>query len=517
MAFNGQNTTSGRRGPVKWYALTIFLSSAFLMVLEITAGRLLAPYIGVSLYSWTSIIGVVLAGLSLGNWIGGAWADRGGNERSVGLTLGAGGIFSLAILLFLSILAPVIQASTLDLLSVSFLYVLALFFIPSALLGIVTPLLTTMALRLDARTGHIVGRLHALAALGSIVGTFLTGYWLVQYFGTRNIVLGTAASMFLLAAPFLWRAPRRLPAIILIATACLLAGVTYTRQGMSNPCDRESNYFCIRVVDESGRAPFGQARALVLDHLIHGISHDSEPGMLIPAYMHLMDELVLEHFGGRRLEGLDFFFAGGGSYTQPRAVRALYPDARVTVAELDPAVTQTAIERLFLDPGTMRIFHGDARMVLHRLGQERFDVIVGDVFHDIAIPYHLVTREYAGLLRSRLKPGGLYTLNVVDAFPDPVLVKSLLKTLATEFEHVNVWMESLPQRPERVTFVISASNTHAVPDSLQAQRGFERVWYRVTEPLRTTGTAMSAVPVLTDDAVPVERLISSLLLTQLGR
>jgi len=83
------------------YAFTVFLSSALLLVLEIVAGRLVAPYVGVSLYTWTSIIGVILAGLSVGNWVGGIWADRGGSGRSVGLVLAAGGIYcllSLAIL-----------------------------------------------------------------------------------------------------------------------------------------------------------------------------------------------------------------------------------------------------------------------------------------------------------------------------------------------------------------------------------------------------------------------------------
>lgn len=84
-------------------------------------------------------------------------------------------------------------------LSSAFLLVLSLFFLPAMLLGVVTPLLTTLALRLDTRTGHIVGLMHALAALGSILGTFVTGYWLVQYLGTRNIILATAAGLFLLA------------------------------------------------------------------------------------------------------------------------------------------------------------------------------------------------------------------------------------------------------------------------------------------------------------------------------
>ena len=65
------------------YGIAVFVSSAVTLVLEITAGRLIAPYVGVSIYSWTSIIGVVLAGLSLGNWLGGAWADCGRANRDV--------------------------------------------------------------------------------------------------------------------------------------------------------------------------------------------------------------------------------------------------------------------------------------------------------------------------------------------------------------------------------------------------------------------------------------------------
>lgn len=124
---------------ISWYGTAVFLSSAFLLVLEIVAGRLIAPYVGVSLYTWTSIIGVILAGLSLGNWLGGILADRGAGETAAGITLALGGLFSLGILFLLTLIAPLIEARELSLLSASFLYVLALFFIPGVLLGIVTP------------------------------------------------------------------------------------------------------------------------------------------------------------------------------------------------------------------------------------------------------------------------------------------------------------------------------------------------------------------------------------------
>jgi spermidine synthase len=501
---------------VTWYGITIFLSSAFLLVLEILAGRLIAPYVGVSLYTWTAIIGVILAGLSLGNWLGGVWADRGGNEFAAGITLALAGLFSLGILFLLTLVAPLIEAREMTLLGASFFYVLALFFVPAVLLGVVTPLLTTLALGLDQRTGHIVGRMHALAALGSILGTFITGYVLVQYLGTRSVIIGTALGLFLLALPFFKRSSRLVPTAVLAAAFGLIL-VTDARDGFSNPCDRESNYFCIRVVDESDRVPFGVARSLVLDHLVHGTNHQSDPGLLAAPYVQLMDELALEHFGAERSEGLRWFFAGGGAYTLPRSVRARTPGASVTVAELDPLVTRTAQESLFLQADGMRIVHQDARIVLNREPSQRYDVIVADAFHDISIPYHLVTREYAELVKSRMAPDGLYVLNVLDAFPDPRLVKSMMKTLAGSFEHVHVWMDLVPPDAERMTFVISASDAREPPETLAATRGLDHRWLRATEPMMRTGTPFDRLPTLTDDYVPVERLVSGFYFQDLGR
>ncbi len=509
-------TTENNRFRLIWYAVTIFLSSAVLLVLEITAGRLIAPYVGVSLYSWTTIIGVILGGLSLGNWLGGRWADKGGGEAAAGLVLALAGVFSMFSLLVLTFVAPVLQNSMLDLISASFIYVLTMFFIPSVLLGIITPLLTTLALKLDVRTGHIVGRMHALAALGSIIGTFATGYWLVQYFGTRNVIIGAALCLFVLAVPYFRRAPAAAPASVFLAIAVVTAA-TYTRNGFTTPCDRESNYFCLRVVDVSDDAPFGTARALILDHLMHGINHDSEPGMLISPYVHLMDELVLDHFDNAQDQALRFFFAGGGAYTQPRAVKTLYPNAKITVAELDKVVTETAEKDLYVNTAGMEIYHEDARVVLNRLQEEKYDVIVTDVFHDIAVPYHLVTLEFVQLVKSRMAPMGLYTVNIVDAFPDPKLVKSLVKTLQAEFQYVDVWLDSLPNQDIRMTYVIIASNKKALPDIMRARRGFERQWYRINTPLFAVGTPLDQLPLLTDDFVPVERLISGLLLTPEGR
>jgi len=497
-----------------WYGVTVFLSSAILLVLEITAGRLLAPYVGVTIYSWTSIIGVILAGLLLGNWLGGRWADSGTSDQATGVVLTLAGMFSIGSLLVLTLVAPVLQQTSLDLISSSFLYVLSMFFIPAVLLGIPTPLLTTLALQYDKRAGHVIGRMHALAALGSIVGTFVTGFVLIQYMGSQMVITSAAILLFVLAIPFFYRGPVLSLAIMIVLVATT-STVTYMRKGFVNPCHRESSYFCLRVVDSSGDVPYDHANALILDHLMHGINHTSEPRMLVSPYVHLMDELTVNHFGEDR-KGLRYFFAGGGSYTQPRAVKAFDPQAHVTVAELDPVVTETVRKRMSVTTSDMRVLHGDARVSLNRLSEEYFDVIVTDAFHDIAIPYHLVTKEYLSLVRSRLSPGGLYTTNIVDAWPDPKMVKSMYKTLRSEFSHVYVWLDNIPQSPQRMTFVISASDREIHDRQLYSQRGFRRTWHRVDGIIANMGTDIGDLSILTDNYVPVERLIASLLMTEEG-
>lgn len=238
--------------------------------------------------------------------------------------------------------------------------------------------------------------------------------------------------------------------------------------------------------------------------------------MLLAPYVQLMAELALQQRGLEGTQPLRYFFVGGGAYTLPRGFKALDLGAGITVAELDPLVTETAKRYLFLDPRGMRIIHADARVVLQRFKPGRFDVIVGDAFYDVSLPYHLVTREYAGLVKSRLAPKGLYLLNVSDVYSNPELVKSIWKTLAGEFRYVSVWLDRLPRAPVRQTFVLAASDAAPFPDRITSQRGMRRSWYRINKPLAATGTPLPALPVLTDDYVPVERLIAPLLVGEYG-
>ena len=250
--------------------------------------------------------------------------------------------------------------------------------------------------------------------------------------------------------------------------------------------------------------------------MVHSNNHAAEPELLILPHAHAMDELLRRHLSGGASDPPHVFFAGGGAYTQPRALASWAPEATIEVAEIDPAVTRTAHERLFVDMQGITVHEADARIQLPKSAPDSLDAIVTDVFHDVAVPYHLTTAEFIRVAASRLKPDGLYVANVVDVFPDSRLVKAIIKVLEQEFETVQVWLEEPPSEPTRLTYIVSATNGRPFPPQLSATTGFTRTWFDVAAPVRSIGTPMEEIPLLTDDYAPVERLVSTLFWSEMG-
>ena len=499
------------------YCATVFFSSAMLLVLEIVAGRLLAPYIGVSIYTWTSIIGIILAGLSLGNWIGGRLADKGFGHQSVALVLVASAVSALAVLPLIGIMAGPIQSLELDLASASMIYVLGLFFIPSVLIGIIVPLITTLYLDQNSQTGKVVGRMHALGAMGSILGTFATGLFLIQWFGTRSIIVFVAGVLFLFAIPFFFVSKASIkPAAGSLIIFALTGGMALNSVGFENPCDEESNYYCLRVVDEIGYNGEVHGRTLVLDHMIHSTNIKSSPAELVTPYVQAMDQLILRQFD--QPDSKRYFFAGGGAYTHPRAVKARFEHARIIVSEIDPMVTTLARDRLYFDPEGVEVRHGDARNVLREMADRSLDVVVNDVFHDVSIPYHLTTLEYATMVKEKLTDDGLYLANVIDVFPENQLVQSMVRTLKLAFSHVQVWVVKPDGGDQRMSFVLSASDEFIPGEMIRIPPKPDSVgdvWFQIGDFVEQQ-IQQSDSPVLTDDFTPVERLLAPLLVTRAG-
>ena len=519
---------SENKGPMSlglrlFLAAVLFLSSAGGLVVEIVAGRLIAPYVGMSLYTWTAIIAVVLAGLSVGHWIGGLMAGPGtGRRDAFGRLAGAlalAGASSLLALVLLNDLAVGLLSSGLGQVAIVVVLTTALFLLPSLFVGMVAPVVTKLSIDANPnRTGAVIGTMYAVGTVGSIFGTLSAGYLFISWIGSSGTLIAVTVLYGVLAiacALLAGRRPALIAAVSIIVLGLPLAGTGVARGAFSSRCTVESDYFCI-VIDDFSPYSSRPSKLMVLDNLVHSINDKADPSLLYSPYIQFVDEYTRSRLAdGPARRGLTAFFIGGGAYTLPRSWAATIPRARLTVAEIDPVVTETAARHMWVNPDhpAFDIRHQDARALLQSLPEvPAFHVVFGDAFHDISIPTHLVSRAFNREVATRLMPEGFYVLNVVDAATGPRLVASITATLKLDYDVVEVWTEDLSAAEggppnDRNTYVIVAGDKPSAGNVMRSVFGIERTWRQV--PVNRIHAEAGGNPViLTDDFAPVDRLIS---------
>jgi spermidine synthase len=496
----------------------VFISSACTLVIELIAGRIMAPYVGVSLYTWTSIIGIVLAGMTVGNYLGGVVADRQASQRTLGVIFIGGSVACVLILVITDFVIG--QTFRLSLLPRIVAYTTAIFLLPSLVLGMVSPLVVKLALADLQRTGNTVGTIYAFSTAGSIVGTFLTGFWLISWLGTRSIVWIVAGVLLLTGLAVgqfhrsqgLGRLAAGLLAPVLAFMTFGFAWVGWQQGKYRAPCEVESNYYCIQINEtfEDGRP----ARALMLDRLIHSFVVIDDPTALGYGYERAYADLTTMQLTGRG--SINTLFIGGGGYSFPRYVEATYPGSSVDVIEIDPAVTEIARTRLGLSSSSrIRSFNEDARTFLMEWSDpQRYDVVFGDAFNDLSIPYHLTTVEFNRIVEKRLKQDGIYLVNVIDKFPDGEFLKAYANGLRAVFPHVYIFGRGSEFLPfDRNTYVLMASRQPLDRATFEAVTSVDSVVARTTpldEDRLSAYLKSGRALTLTDDFAPVDQLLARL-------
>jgi spermidine synthase len=482
--------------------LIVFISSACTMIIELVAGRIVAPYVGVSLYTWTSVIGVVLAGMSLGNYLGGRLADRWASLRLLGSVFLLGGVSCLGILLIeqVSRLTPGSWPILLAILALA----AALFFLPSAVLGTVSPIVAKLAVRDLAETGSTVGKIYAAGSLGAIVGTFSTGFVLISWFGTRVIVWGVAVLLLAMGLLFLLGRRRRMLVVALLAV--VVASALVVRQGwLRSICTLETNYFCIKV--EERELDGEPVRVLILDRLVHSFTSLDDPTMLVYVYEKIYAEATA--YQAERVNHLRALFIGGGGYTFPRYMELFFPDSELDVIEIDPGVTQIAYDMLGLRRDTSIVtYNEDARLFMKEDPEQHYDLILGDAFNDFSVPYHLTTREFNDRVRAWLADGGLYIVNIIDG-PGGDFLRAYVHTMQQTFRYVYVaptiasWREA-----PRSTFVIIGTDTSLDLAAFESDAYLRRMLMSTedVDALLEEGRVVT----LTDQYAPVDQMLAPL-------
>lgn len=488
----------------------VFIASGAVLVLEILAGRLLAPYVGVTLETFTGIIGVVLAGIAFGTWQGGKLADRTDPRAVVPLLLSLGGALAIASVPLIRILGK------LDLgngpVAIVLLAAVA-FFLPSAVLSAVSPMVVKLRLRSVDDTGSIVGQLSAMSTFGSLMGVSLTGFVFVARFPITPVVFGVGGALVVLGIVLRLALSRgddvittrsdvgaatteRMAGCVVLAIAA--AALTVATPG---ECDTDTTYYCARV-EVDGERPTG--RILVLDDQTHSYVDIVDPTYLGFSYAKALGDVITAMAPAG--EPLDTVHIGGGGFTMPQYLEATRPGSTSLVFEVDPGVVDIARDQLGLMEGNgISVRTGDARVLLRDVPDGFSDLVIGDAFGGETVPWHLTTREFVADVQRVLRPGGVYAINLIDR-PPLSFARAELATLAEQFAHV-----AIVSRPQRIAKVEGGNFVLVASDSPIALEGIRRA-------IEARGDALAVVTddetvafvdgqrALTDEYAPVDQL-----------
>ena len=258
---------------------TVFISSFCIMVIELVAGRILARFLGSSLYTWTSVIGVVLAGITIGNYTGGRLADRFAPKKTLAVLFAVSAVACVATIIVNNLIGQWTWLWQFSWPVRTFLHVSCVFLIPSTLLGTISPVVAKMALEQGLPTGRTVGDIYAWGAAGSIAGTFVAGYYLIAVMGTIAILWLVGSVMMLMALLYAARSwfARGCSFFFLLALVTgispwepmIKAGQTLELRQPKDPnvIYEDETQYCHVVVQTDGKKP--EKRVFVQDQLIH--------------------------------------------------------------------------------------------------------------------------------------------------------------------------------------------------------------------------------------------------------
>ena len=506
---------------------TSFIAGFCVMVVEIIAGKLIARYLGASLYTWTSVIGVVLAGISFGNYMGGKIADRFSPRK----TLSA--LFILASLA--CVLVPVVNnllgyhAFTLR-----FTWPLNIvahvgltFFLPSCLLGIISPVVAKFALDQGFKTGRTIGNIYAWGALGSILGTFITGFFLISAMGSVAIIWTVAGILMLVGMLYSSRSFFARIWVGAFIFLCLIsfAPLTWASRMASSLFLTDSEKGSVVYAKDSPYAYISVSRDklnprilnFTLDNLIQTkINVDDALNLNYSYKCHNLFVSIVENLRPLK-EDPAILNLGGGGYIVPRYIKNRLPKSRVEVVEIDPEVTKAAVYAFGLpeDSGII-IHHMDARNYIKQAVTRKnrgediylFDFILSDVLGSVAVPYQLTTREYNEKIARLLAPEGVYAINLIDSKESPRFLLAMLNTLDRTFNNVYVFATERETDLTACgygTYIIVSSKKAIDRAKLDLIKEDGRLLDKET--IRSLGDKLKVGIVLTDDHAPVDNLL----------
>lgn len=493
---------------IKKYILeiTVFACGAVVMIFEIVGSRVLGPYFGNSIFVWTSLIGIVLGGLSLGYYFGGKISDKEANRNTLSLVIVSAGVAIGLTSIIKHPLLSLLQESFLGD-KISLLTGSVILFLPAAiLLGMVSPYAAKLKLDSLKNSGSTVGNLYALSTMGSIIGTFLAGFYLIPSFGTTNLLLVIAIilitnSFFLSKKNFF-----KTKIAILIIFGFSIFAVSSLRSIAANNgfIDVDTMYNRFLIYDYENPNLDREVRVMKTDS-------GNQSAMFLDS-----NDLAIEYT--KYYDLANFFnpnpkktlMLGGGGYSYPKYFLEKYPEATMDIVEIDPGTTDLARKYFNLkDDPRLKIYHKDGRVFLNQTNN-KYDAIFGDAFSSSSsIPYQLTTREAVQKKYDILNRDGVVVLNIISAMEGDggQFLRAEYKTFKNVFPQVYLFPVNYPDDKDKIQNVIlvalkSKREVDFISQNPQISEYLGHLWKE---------DIANDMPILTDEHAPVDYYISKML------
>ncbi len=506
--------------------ITVCITGSSVLIFEVAAVRMLTPHFGSSLYVLSSVLTVVLAALSCGYYVGGRLADRLPYSAPLFLIIASAG----ATMLFLFHISQYLLPFSGQVLSVTtgpLLCALCLFFIPAFLLGIDSPFVIKLltATSTSSTTGALVGSTFFWSTIGSIVGSLLSGFYLIPFLGITHTIIGVSLALIIWCIIAQLIMSHIFPPATELRT---IEGNTLRALGLIGIISVVLTYFILSYSDVPVlEAPLYRADGYYSELYIfdatlgtttyrflkndNNFSSAMIPGSNTLVFPYTQLANIYEDFS---ISPKNYLVLGSGAYTIPRYITRTRPDTTIDVVEIESRLYPLSVHYFELpDSPHIQNHFVDARAFLHATTTQ-YDVIFSDVFSSgHFIPPHLSTVEFFQELKSHLKPNGVIVLNFIGALfqPDQNLTDSMRHTITSVFPNQSLFAMTASTSPalQNLVFVMRHDTLPIAID----QNRIVTDYFNNTQTLvaRNQVTTQSAQPesqiVFTDDRAPVEPLL----------
>lgn len=445
-----------------------FTSGFALMAYELVAARILAPSIGSSTYIWTSVIGLIIAALSIGYWLGGKIADARGRAIDVALLLLLASVgITWTLLFYAGVLSWVVEVLS-DPRWQAVMASLILFVPASIVLGMLSPYLVKLNITSLKTSGQSVASLSAVNSIGGIGGTFLTGFVLFGVIGSREtlvVLIGLLLISSWLIVPRVRVGLRALLTIGVVVASLVTMAVPGGAIEIDTPTAR---YNIIEGVVEGEpvrgliTGPTGVQSAVYLDRPDLVFWYTGEAARITEARQ--PDSILV---------------LGGGAFTLPQYLAERLPDTTIDVVEIDPELEAISSQYFgYTHPANVTLYFEDARTYVNQTDKQ-YDVVIVDVYSDTGIPFQLMTREYGRAVARSVAEDGIVIANIIAGFEDGCweLFEAINGSYVADFPYARVSSEERLRLQPRKNHIVTYSRSPlsidgTTPLSLEAARSY---------------------------------------------